>query len=438
MLKYNFYALLFISLSLVSCLKTEFDAVELTSGTADFSNYISVGNSLTQGYQNGGLHNELNEHDNSYPVIIAKQMKLLAPSLNFVQPQVTGSGSGHMHLAYIGGEIKVIKAFNPDTTYNNPLAIGDDPTWPDFADTNIKYSNLGIAGIKLANVVAGGTINTAGLNYFVSKVNENARFLNWGGGAHLISYLDHIKKSNATFFTNWLGNNDVLGWSTGGGDDGYVAQFDKYFYLLTDVTEFHDKYDSVLTAFSNMGAKGVCATIPDVTSIPYFNTITLESLNHDVWFVQGPYSSNPGTVRKAVDGDLILLTAADQLEIGIGKTATNPLPHTFVLDKDEKILAQNRSNAFNQQIKTLAAIHGFPVADMYEYMKELKSGLVFDGVEYSAKYIEGGMFSLDGVHPNNRGYAVIANKFIQTINQYYGSNIPPVIVANYRGITFPN
>ena len=52
-------------------------------------------------------------------------------------------------------------------------------------------------------------------------------------------------------------------------------------------------------------------------------------------------------------------------------------------------------------------------------------------------YIEGGVFSLDGVHPNGIGYAIIANEFIRVINEFYGANLQTVSVSNYRGITFP-
>ncbi len=436
--KYSFLFLFYFYFIFSACLKTEFTEQELTSGNADFSRYVAVGNSLTQGYQNGGLHNEKGEHDNSYPAILASQMKLVSPALNFVQPQVNGSGSGHLHLAWRNNEIEVIKAYDPNLTpqENDYEAIGDDPSWVNFADKNLSYSNLGVSGIKLANLCPGGN-TSANLNYFFYNVNEYARFLNWGTPSNMITYLDHIKASNATFFTCWLGNNDVLGWSTEGGDDGYEAQFNQSFYKLTDVTEFHDKYDSVLTAFTRMGAKGVCATIPDVTSIPYFNTVTLEEVDRDVWIVEGPYSNNPGNVRLATNEDLILLTAVDSLDAGEGDSPSNPLSHTLVLDKDEKTMSQNASNAYNTQIKQLAAQYGFPVADMHQFMGELKSGLVFDGVEFDARFVEGGAFSLDGVHPNNRGYAIIANKFIETINQYYGSNLPTVEVSNYQGIIFP-
>lgn len=436
MSKFHFTILVSLSIMLSSCLKTEFDDFELTSGTADFSNYVAVGNSLTQGYQDGGLHNELGQHDNSYPAILAGQFKLVSPSLNFTQPPVTGSGSGYIHLEYRDGDIEIIKKYDYGISDNDPDAIKLDPSWLNFGDHSVKYNNLGVSGIKLAHTSGGGE-SDEDLNYFFVNVNEYARFLNWGTVANKITYLDHVKSSNATFFTNWLGNNDVLGWSTGGGDDGYREDFNRYFYKLTDPTEFRNKYDSVLTAFKAMGAQGICATIPNVTTIPYFNTVTLESVGADVWITEGPYANNPGFVRKATTEDLLLLTAQDSLKVGIGLTEANPLSHTNVLDKDEKILAQNRSTIYNEHIRALAAKHGFAFVDMYTYLDELKSGLTFDGVDFSTKYIEGGAFSLDGVHPNTRGYAIIANKFISTINEYYGAKIPKVIVSNYNGVILP-
>jgi hypothetical protein len=41
----------------------------------------------------------------------------------------------------------------------------------------------------------------------------------------------------------------------------------------------------------------------------------------------------------------------------------------------------------------------------------------------SAEYVKGGAFSLDGVHPTARGYALIANKFIEAINAKYGATL---------------
>lgn len=434
---------IFIALTIVifSCTKTQYDDYETSSGDANFSNYVAVGNSLTQGYQDGGMHNERGQQDNSYPAIIAGQMKLIEPSLNFVQPTIIGQGNGYMHLVYRNGEIEVVKAFDEDITTNDPEAIDNDAAWEVWGEKTIKYNNLGVSGIKLANCLSGGNNTSINFNLLVNSLNENGRFLNFGDATTPISYLDHIKQSNATFFTNWLGNNDVLGWSTAGGDDEPVMNLDGIsvpgllLSQLTDLSEFRNKYDSILNAFKSMGAKGVCATLPDVTSIPYFNTVTLEAVDDDVWIREG---ADTNVVRLANNDDLLLLTASDELADGLGKIQSKPLSHTVVLDRAEIVIVQTRTNEINDAIRSLTSQYGFALADMNEFMKTLtNTGLSFDGVDFTPTYIEGGLFSLDGVHPNGRGYAVIANEFIRVINEFYGSNIQTVAVGNYRGITFP-
>ncbi len=423
---------LVIAFAAISCTKTQFDEFEVDAGSANFTNYIAVGNSLTQGIQDAGLHNEYGQQDNSYPAILARQMKLSTPGMNFVQPTVTGDGSGYKHLEWINGELEVTD-------------VPADASWSSYGDQSIKYNNLGISGIRLTDCVPGTALFSSSINQVICSQNPNGAFLDFGTVlTNEISYLDHIEASNATFFTNWLGNNDVLGWATNGGDDGVVntglsAPFPATLAVteMTDPGVFREKYDAILDAFQIMGAKGVCATIPDVTSIPFFTTVTIEAVGDDIWIEEGPYSSNPGNVRLATANDLLTLYASTDLGDGIGFVQSNPIPHSNVLDQDEVALSQARVVLLNNEIKASALAHGYAVADMYTYMTELKSGLTFDGVDYDARFIEGGGFSLDGIHPNTNGYAIIANKFIEVINQAYGSSIRPVSTSSYRGIVFP-
>lgn len=109
-----------------------------------------------------------------------------------------------------------------------------------------------------------------------------------------------------------------------------------------------------------------------------------------------------------------------------------------MLDKDELAAVGPALLAINNAIKQSAAAHNLPVADMEDFLKYFESGFDISGVEYTSKYIEGGVFSLDGVHPNARGYAIVANKFIEVINRFYKSNIPMVNINSYKGITFPS
>ena len=94
MKKFRIISILVLVISMAACTKSSFEPFEpLDSGTANFSTYISVGNSLTQGYQSGGLHNERGQQDNSYPAIIARQMQT-----SFLQPLAQGNGSGYKSL----------------------------------------------------------------------------------------------------------------------------------------------------------------------------------------------------------------------------------------------------------------------------------------------------------------------------------------------------
>jgi len=448
-------------LAILSCTKTQFDEYEISAGSADFSNYIAVGNSITQGYQDNGVHNDHGEQENSFPAVLARQMNLAGANLDFKQPLVTGHGSGYMFLKYEDEEIVPVSNSVYDITFGIPVivTVGDpdarnyDASWLNWGNTAVKYNNLGVSGIRLVDCVPteGDEYISGLINHFTNSANDYGRFLDWGTPdlpcvplpppftcpSTSVSYLDHIKASNATFFTCWLGNNDILGWAVLGGDDSEIINIPGVGNIaptaLSDPFEFREKYDKVLDAFTTMGAEGVCATIPDITSIPYFNTVTLDRVGSDLWIVE----SDGFTVREATDEDLFLLTALGEIQKGKGLILLNPLPHNQVLDRDEVLLARNRTNELNNEIIASAAAHGFPIVDMYEYMGELESGLSFDGVDYSSIYIEGGAFSLDGIHPNQRGYSIVANKFIEVINMNYGSSLLPVVAGNQTGIIFP-
>ncbi len=436
--------------ALTSCLKTEFEPRERTSGSADFTRYVAVGNSLTQGYQDGGLHNELGQQEHSFPALIAQQMAKVEPKMGtFEQPLVTGDGAGY----------KKLDALDP-VIGPTVVDVAPDASWSSWGNKSLTYNNLGISGIRLIDCIGRNTgekiINhiifdgTSVIPIFNDPINPYGRFLDWGGDPLALGtpteYIDHIRNSKATFFTCWLGNNDVLGWATSGGITN-VTTIPMVGTIvvsrLTPVSEFREKYDSVLTVFKNMGAKGVVATLPDVASIPFFNTITLETYaikstmeanNLTTFWIE----DSTGTTRALVPGkDLILLTATDTIAGGAGFSPSLPLPNEFVLDEGEVNRVRAHTQLLNNEIKSLASNYGFGVVDMYTFLGTLKEGYTFNGVDFSAAYIEGGAFSLDGVHPNTKGYAIVANEFIRVINETYGSTIPPVDVNAYNGIIFP-
>src|SRR5690606_35221482 len=87
---------------------------------------------------------------------------------------------------------------------------------------------------------------------------------------------------NPTFFTNWIGNNDVLSYATSGGTGvNQEGNIDVTTYGGNDITDpqvFPLVYSTLIDGLTANGAKGVVMTIPSVTSIPYFTTVPYNPL----------------------------------------------------------------------------------------------------------------------------------------------------------------
>jgi len=425
-------------LLLGSC-KPNIDTPKPSKGTADFSRYISIGNSLTAGYADGGLY--LEGQMNSYPSIIGKQMQSVGGG-PFVQPLFNAdqaNGSGYLSLT----------GFNADgtpitTPVTTNLAIAGQQAIPGFGNVTLytKYSgdinNYGVPGIKLFHITYAPYGNLNGYYERLLPGNE---------GTHNTTYLDFVTAKPFTFFSNWLGNNDALGYATSGGAGD----------VLTDKTTFSQLYGLLISKMTANGQKGVVGTIPDVTSIPYFNTITVgavlgavQKANPQVQaiYISALVSGSTYAPRAATAKDLIVLTFPTS-KIGTpvvtpygtlpyGLTPYTPIDNQYVLDQNEIALTQDYVNSYNTTIKSIAAAKGLAVFDSYTFLNNIKQhGMVVDGVAINSNYISGGLFSLDGVHLTPRGYAIVANEFIKAINAKYGSSIPLANISDYRGVKFP-
>jgi hypothetical protein len=273
------------------------------------------------------------------------------------------------------------------------------------------------------------------------------RLLPGSEGTHTTSYLDFITAKPFTFFSNWLGNNDALSYATSGGAGD----------VLTDKATFAGLYNLLIGRLTAGGAKGVVGTIPDVTSIPYFNTITVgavlgavQKANPQVQaiYINALVSGTTYAPRVATAKDLIVLTFPTN-KIGIpistpygnlpyGLTPYTPIENEFVLDANEVALTQDYVQSYNATIRSIAVAKGLAVFDAYTFLNNVKEqGLVKDGISLNSNYISGGIFSLDGVHLTPRGYAIVADEFIKAINAKYGSTIPLANVSDYSGIKFP-
>lgn len=432
-----------LTLAIFTACERKIDEFQVASGSADFKTYIAVGNSLMAGYSDAALYHS--GQVNSLPNIIAGQLQL-AGSGPFVQP-VVNSEYG-IEFPYF--RPKLVLGYAPDcngVTSMVPIpAIGPrDP----LAPVGYPVNNMAIPGAKSFHLLYPGY---AQLNPYYGRFATNPNNM----------VVQEFAPLNPTFFTLWLGDNDVLSYATSGG----VGD------TLTSPAFFQQAMGGVVTALTANGAKGVMANIPDVTAIPFFTTVPynglilsrqtlVDSINgamanlyqlpfryqlgQNPFLVADPTSPHPlFKVRQMVAGEYVLLSVPqDSMKcFGMGiisKLTFMPwgIPSQYALTADEVAKVKDATTQYNQIIAGLATNFDLGLVDMNSKLMDIQKGIVWDGIKMNTKFVTGGVFSLDGVHLNPRGCAVAANYFIDAINLKYGSTIPQVNITNYPGVIFP-
>jgi len=444
-LKIYAYVLFAGLLGLSACKPSIVQPSTYNAGTLDLTRYIAIGNSLTAGYADGGLY--LEGQQNSYPSIIAAQMQKVGGG-SFTQPLFDASqasGSGYQSLTGFNADGTPILTAVAATAVTGTATIPGLGTVPIFAKYTGSFDNYGVPGIKLNDI--NNPLYGNGNPYF-------ARMLPGTVGTLSTTYLNFVTASSYTFFTDWLGNNDALSYATSGGLSND----------LTDQTTFNTTYTAHITKLIANGAKGCLASIPDVTTIPYFTTVTYAALLAGVQksaptvtalYISAlaavpvpPLSTGAYTVRAATANDLFVLTFPTSL-LGsptagannghpYGLDPANPIQTQYVLDANEIANVRNYVNSYNGTIRSTAFANRLAYFDAFNFLSGVKAnGLLINGVSLNSGYISGGIFSLDGVHLTPRGYAIVANEYIKAINSNYGANIPLADVSSYRGVKFP-
>ena len=400
-----------------------------TAGQANFSKYIAVGNSLTSGYADGGLY--LEGQKVAYPNLIAAKMATVGGGA-FTSPffsEEHSNGSGYISLTALVNGTPTL------TPVTDKLAIRDASKHLDKYNSEIQ--NLGIPGMRVD--LAFATAFSAA-NPFFERLLTDVQ-------VGTTSYFQYVQTKNHTFFSLWLGNNDVLGYAL----NGAVTVSTDPTTTLTDKVTFSSLYANFLNALTAGGQKGIVGTIPDVTAVPYFNTVTVAALLNAAKAINPAAAAiyiqtGTGAVRPATAEDLIRLPFQSEGIFGkpngsgipYGLHPLNPIENKWVLDKDEVIKVKDYVNSYNSSIKSLATSKGLAIADTYAYFNQVKTGINVQGVGINASFITGGAFSLDGIHLTPRGNAVIANVFIDAINAKYGSTVPNIDITQYRGVKFPD
>lgn len=277
----KYIALLAAAVVFVSC-ENEFDeSIQdggvFSAGEADFSKFVSVGNSLTSGFADNALYIE--GQQNSFPLIMANQFALVGGG-EFNQPLVNDNLGG---LLLGGNQIApnrfVLTALPADPALMLPARPGAPAVLSGMPTTEITntftgpLNNYGVPGAKSFHLGLPGYGNVAGVG-----TTANPYYVRFASTPNA-TVIEDAAAANGTFFTLWIGNNDILSYATSGGigvDQNAANNTNPATYGPNDITDdnvFASVYSGYVTALTANGAQGALINIPDVTSIPFFTTV---------------------------------------------------------------------------------------------------------------------------------------------------------------------
>lgn len=444
-MKKIFFRTLYITacISIAIACKPKLETPSIDKGSLDLTTYVAIGNSITAGYADNALYRQGQE--NSYAKLLAEQFQL-AGAGEFRIPYVSATSPGigappkfsaHLALSY------VTDCNNVTSLAPKPVAAtGDFGVFASVYAAQGPFNNFGVPGAKSFHVPYpryGDPSNTGKYNPFFARMTSNANG----------SMLTEALSRNPTFFSLFIGNNDVLLYALAGAASDSITQ----------TTLFDASIDGILTALTATGAKGVVGNIPDITTLPHFTTVPynglvltrqgqVDSLNAGyaplgITFQlgQNPFiiadASAPGGRRKILSTEYVLLSVPQDSLKCYKMGSGIPIPNKYVLTASEISLIKTATDNYNAKLKSAALSHDLAFVDANAFLKSALTGLTFDGIKVNTVFVSGGAFSLDGVHLTPLGNALLANEFIRSINAKYSSTIPLVDVTKYHGVIFP-
>jgi hypothetical protein len=470
------------------------DGTPLTAGSADFSKYVALGDSFAAGFSDGALFAE--GQKTAYPNILAAQFALVGGG-EFTTPwmsdNIGGFSSGGVQIPQFGPRLYL------NTAVNKPAPVSGISGTDISAHLTGQFTNMGVPGAKsyhllfdgyaAANPYFGRFASGASATVLGDALAQSPTFFSlWIGGNDELGYataggdasLNPLTPTNI-FDQSY---NLLMTQLTAGGRKGVIANLPyvttlPYFYVI--------KYDQL--AQSDL-------TVNNVSQIGALNAQLYGPLHNALAFLgQGDRinllsttGNNPmvmvdetlpnlatslaavlqgggldaqtagylgqvfGQARQTKPTDLICLSAATRIgqapstaidgvaslspllsKLGV----TFPLPDRYVLLPTEVDEIKAATDSYNAIIEAAADTYDVALVRAKDVMTQLTTTGVVDGAyTMTATYVTGNAFSLDGIHPSPKGYALIANKFLQAINVKYGSNFKGVNLGNYR-VLFP-
>ncbi len=378
------------------------DNKKSTVNRTTFSAVMFTGDSLTAGFQSGSLWQKTQV--NGYAPLIAKQA-----GFPIIQPLIADPGiPAALELVSFGPPPIIQPMPGTSTGRINQLM------WPtDVAVPGHRLNDVLTYAPVVPPVTGEDIITDVVLAYPPGQTGTQ---------------LQQVIDANPTLVILWIGNNDVL--------DADIAGTPA---VMTSTADFTTQFTSLMGSLtSKTSAKIIVANIPDVTVVPYLTPapVIIAEAAAALHITPAQASAALGIVP----GDYVNANGLAELESILAGAPLHALPliDSEVLSASEVTAVQAQVTADNAIIAAQASSAGATLVDINALFTAIgdcripglpcSGGITINGVQATNGFL-GGLFSLDGIHPTNTGYAIIANTFIDAMNASLSTSVPKVDVS---------
>jgi hypothetical protein len=375
-----------------------------------FERYVAMGNSITAGFQSGGILDSTQQQ--SYAVLISKAMR--AP---FFVPSLTRPGCPPPY-TNVFTQTRLTPPGFPVSTGTSCYLRGLGTIPPPY------ISNTAVPGAEVIDIFSNfdATSNANNLTQFIL------------GG---LTQVGMMRKAQPTFVSLWIGNNDVLGAATNSTNGGDSTR-------ITPVATFQANYGATLDSIEDAGPQGaILVGVANVTSIPFF------SAGATYWGVKNTTATLPAlftvsnncapiaTGIPGARGDSVLVPFPYGAAL-IGAAAAGAPRNLDCADTVAQIVVPAELTklvssvaAYNAYISAQATARGWAYLDPNPTLDSLRT--VATAVRAFPLLSQpcsvnpfGTAFSCDAVHPSAATHRLIADKLRIAINSAYSTAIPPI------------
>ncbi len=360
-----------------------------------FERYVAMGNSITAGFQSGGINDSTQVQ--SYAVLLAGRMQtpFFVPLMNRpgCPAPFTNVFTGARVLPVVPGGCALRK------TQKAP---------PPF------ISNVAVPGAEVMDAISNLSPTS----------NANALTVFFLGG---LTQTQMMRRARPRFMTVWIGNNDVLGAATNGTNGGDST-------LITPLSTFQANYTAMADSIEDVGPWAVVLIgVANVTAIPFFSQGQAYFAAKAGGSLPANFLVGPSCAPRALGGigDSVYVPfpfggALLAASAGGPVTLNCTEPQTIQPAELRRLVAD--VTAYNTAISGVAAGRGWAYFNPNPTLDSLRT--VATAVRPFPLFNQactanpfGTAFSCDAVHPSAATHRLLANKLIQLINSTYGTRM---------------